>query len=515
MDRMISSISCAPDHPDLVYTRKQGPFKKRYLYRLQGFSPVKTFNVYHTDHLDTLVRAVKERIFFVKSVDGEFIPPAIASSYQYVFDNLLPFFSIFRTYVRHSTPMSLEQFSASYTGRKRAIYEDAVKSFSNKPLSKVDSKVKVFVKVEKSNKVDPVPRVISPRSPRYHVSVGRFIKPIEKKIYKAIGSVFGATTVFKGLNAKDRGQRLREHWESFDDPVVFLLDASRFDQHISVLLLKWEHMIYELYYSGMKVLAMLLRWQLVNSGVAYVSDGKLKFTVVGKRMSGDINTALGNCLIMCALVYSFIVTIGISKFRLADDGDDCVLFIERRDADRVKSTLSDWFLRMGLVMKVIGPIDVFEKIEFCQAQPVWTPEGWIMVRSVPICVAKDCASIKPLNSVRMFEGWCAAVGEGGLSLAGRIPILQEFYRSVYKSGNGRKAMKHDPTMETGLVMLSKGMGRAYGYIHPRTRFSFWKAFDICPDQQIGIESMYRGQRILYSNKPPSLSPAFQYYNYTG
>jgi hypothetical protein len=52
-----------------------------------------------------------------------------------------------------------------------------------------------------------------------------------------------------------------------------------------------------------KELAELLKWQLQNKGFARTIDGLIKYSVEGCRMSGDMNTALGNCTIMCALVY--------------------------------------------------------------------------------------------------------------------------------------------------------------------------------------------------------------------
>lgn len=71
---------------------------------------------------------------------------------------------------------------------------------------------------------------------------------------------------------------------------------------MSVQALKWEHSIYNAMFRSDE-LAELLGWQLTNKGFARTTDGLIKYEVKGCRMSGDMNTALGNCMIMCALVY--------------------------------------------------------------------------------------------------------------------------------------------------------------------------------------------------------------------
>jgi len=135
---------------------------------------------------------------------------------------------------------------------------------------------------------------------------------------------------------------------------------------------------------------------------------------------------------------------------------------------------------------------VFEQIEFCQAHPIEIPGGYVMVRKVPVSIAKDSISVKPLDNPKIFKRWCKAVGQGGLALAGGIPVVQEIYRIYENTGGNVEALVGDPTQETGLAMLSKGMKRHYEpYIHPITRVSFWRAFGICIAQQIAVEREIR------------------------
>ncbi len=85
-----------------------------------------------------------------------------------------------------------------YRGRRRTIYQNAADSLLTRSISQRDAKVKAFVKAEFINsdeKPDPDPRVISPRDPRYNVEVGKYLRPIEHRIYGMIAKIFGEPTV--------------------------------------------------------------------------------------------------------------------------------------------------------------------------------------------------------------------------------------------------------------------------------------------------------------------------------
>jgi hypothetical protein len=478
--------------------------KQRVSYHLKGLAPDVNFNVYETT-LTSIVRTIKERVFYVSDGQGGFVTPPKPEK-RHVQQYCAMFIKEFNNRVKSVSPLTNEQFVGAYVGRRRTIYEKALESLHGNPVVKKDSILSYFLKVEKTNftaKSDPVPRGISPRNPRYHVSLGVFIKRIEHEVYNIIADIFGATTVAKGLNAQQRGNLMLSHWKSFKDPVAVGLDASRFDQHVSKEMLEIEHAFYMKFFPNNKRLARLLKWQLINHGKARFTGGVAKFKIKGTRASGDMNTALGNCLLMCMNVYSYMhnQNISVKDFRLINDGDDCVLFMERSLLNKLLTLHRD-FVKLGFNMKVEDPVFIFEKIVFCQAQPVLTPEGPILVRQISVSLAKDCMSIKPLNSLGIFEKWTSAVGKGGMSLTGQIPILQDFYQSFIRSSNGSKPLRNDPSQETGLEKLSKGMKRSYGDVHTLTRVSFWRAFDIDPVKQKAIEDEYRKITIVYDPTYP-------------
>jgi len=253
--------------------------------------------------------------------------------------------------------------------------------------------------------------------------------------------------------------------------------------------LKWEHSVYESFYPRDKYFNRLLRLQRRNRGVGYTKSGKIIYKVDRNRMSGDSNTALGNVLIMCGLIYTYCNSKGI-KFRLADDGDDSVTIIERADLSLFMDGLYDWFHSYGFSMAVEEPVYTFEKISFCQCQPVFDGTMWVMVRDPRVALSKDCLSLKPLNGKKVMERWMSAVGKGGLSLTGGIPVWQNFYRQFKTKSNGATPLT-DPTLETGAARMARGMKRDFvDDVPPISRYSFWVAFDVSPEAQIAIERTF-------------------------
>lgn len=251
--------------------------------------------------------------------NGLFVPPHKPLGKQHFFCALQIFTDKLLRRLPSTVPITQQQFVDTYRGRKHVLYTQALASLVSRQLEAKDSAVKVFVKYEKfnfSSKPDAVPRVISPRSPRFNVEFGRFIRPIEERIFDAIGKVYGRTTVMKGMNAAQSGELIYEKWAAFRQPAAIGLDAERFDQHVSKEALSYEHFIYQRCFWSQRDkrrLSKLCMQQLVNRCSGHVTDGWLKYTTDGCRMSGDMNTSLGNCVLMCAMVYSYAAECGSNR----------------------------------------------------------------------------------------------------------------------------------------------------------------------------------------------------------
>lgn len=475
----------------MLCTRITGLPKTRRVNLLLNVSNGINFGV-HNNNIENLERALLERVFFVSTDNGFQRPPQPKPDAFKC--NLKHFKHQFRKHMGYATKWSFDEFVNSYTGRKHNMYRNAVDSFELKPLSIRDSYISAFVKAEKINfsaKKDPAPRVIQPRSPRYNAVVGVYIKAIEHKIYKVIENVFGAPTVSKGLNADELGILVAQKWNRFNKPVAIGLDASRFDQHCSVQALEWEHSIYRLYFPNDKHFNQLLKWQIHNRGYGNCADGKVKYTTEGCRMSGDMNTGLGNCLLMCAMIYAYMQS-RVTKYELINNGDDCVLFMEQEDINKLHDC-SEWFVNMGFTMKIEEPVYILEKVVFCQMSPIFDGENYLMVRDPRTCLTKDLVSIKPLDTINAWKFYCQAISDSGRACAGGVPILTNFYQMLNVGARARTKF----TPDSGLEFMAERMKRDFTTPNDEMRLSFWRAFDIVPDTQEAIEEYYRSTKLAF------------------
>lgn len=494
-------------HPDLEVIRLQGTsVKPRKMVQVDKVSPPVNLVVLNSSIVN-LERAVLERVFYVGSKTKGFSTPPEPVPGIYA-QRMSQFKELLRRESSTATLWTTTQVVDSYKGRKRTIYAKAFSSLEVESVKREDSYMKVFIKgTEKTNisaKPDPTPRVIQPRDYRYGAELARYIKPIEHEIYSMIARIYGGPTVMKGYTAVEQGEILRSKWMMFSRPVAVGLDASRFDQHVSVQALKWEHDIYSMMFPSDSKLKKLLSWQLKNTARGYTKDGKLRYKVAGKRMSGDQNTALGNCVLMCGLVFSYAKSLNI-PIQLINNGDDCVVFMEDKYLQKFSSTLDNWFVEMGFSMKVEKPVFDLEKVEFCQTKPIFDGEKYLMVRNPIVGLAKDSVCVRPIHNAKAYEAWIAAVGQGGLASTGGIPIFQEFYSSYIRAANGRRAWHHASCEDDGLYKIGWKMDRKYQQVKASTRYSFWLAYDITPDEQIAIENYYRGYQPRYSKLEPTTS----------
>jgi len=301
----------------------------------------------------------------------------------------------------------------------------------------------------------------------------------------------------KGMTPDQVAGAIVTAWRGFKAPVGIGLDASRFDQHVSREALEWEHGIYARRFVDNGELRWLLKQQLENVGYGDYPGGQIRYKTDGCRMSGDMNTGLGNCLLMCCMMKAYIDEIGITG-RLINNGDDCVLIVEQEDLQKVMDTYKQWFLEMGFKMTLEGDgiATRLEQIVFCQLQPVFTGEhGWTMVRQLK-AVVKDAACLTP--DLKGIPTWMGAVGECGLALAGDIPVYGAIYSAYARMGvvnksdgrHQRVTNGHAAFRNTGMALASRGMNRGANPVTDEARASFYFAFGVEPRLQREFEERY-------------------------
>jgi hypothetical protein len=488
---------------------RKGP---RSYYRVNGDNGPK-WDMPNND-IDSVSHAILERVFFVKK-DGQFkrAPKpweaprhagkinSVAVAKRYVKNANATFCSRMEKLATTNgkvSPISDQEFLEYYGGAKRKCYEAAVESLKDTPLEVRDCRVKVFTKDE-YRKPGGAPRAIQPRSPRYNVKLGRYLKSLEHEIFHAIDKIFDPSedhkTVAKGMNMNERGAEIASMWGRYADPVAVGLDASRFDQHINSSLLEMEHLIYHMWSTGkgegLPNLSTLLKHQRVNRGRYKSIDGKIKYTVEACRMSGDMNTSLGNVTIMCALMYSYAESKGLlGQISLLNDGDDCVIIMDRRNLEKFREGLEEWFLDMGITMCYDGVYNTLEAIEFCQSRPVFDEKmGYRLVPRPTKRLYSDLITTKPIGSKKVYQKWLGAVAGCGLAMSTGLPIFSSFYQWVGKGATPYVPKAGDVYYKYRQELVDRMVFRIRTPSN-RERISFYHAFNITPVEQVMIEKYY-------------------------
>lgn len=402
----------------------------------------------------------------------------------------------------------------SYKGSKRDKYIQAVERVLAGGLHRKDAGVKMFVKGEKLNpkKNNPDPRAIQFRDPKYCVALARYLKPLEHHLYELCGDgkiLPESRLIGKGLSQYGRATLLQSKLSNFKMPRVLSLDASRFDQHVDIELLKVEHSVYNTmcYHPEFK---RLLQWQLINYGT---SSKGIKYVAKGKRMSGDLNTALGNCLLMVIMVSAFMRGLpGDHKYDLLDDGDDCLLIIEADSYEVVAANIQPTFLTYGMELKIESVADTLEKVEWCQGNPVQIGAGVVkFVRNPWKLMSVALGGTKYFDAPeRPRRRLVNTIGTSELILNLGVPVLQEFAVALMRNAETTELIRYTEAdgyyhkLDRELKELNIGVLSRYAPppITDVARESFFVAFGITPQEQLDLEeALSRWQFNLVGDTP--------------
>jgi len=367
------------------------------------------------------------------------------------------------------------------------------------------SEIEMFVKIEgiklDPNKPNPDCRAIQFRRPEYTLQLAAHIKISEHRLY-ALADVpgFGPGRLFaKNMNPTQRAKELRVKYEWLGHHVNILeLDASRFDAHMSTALLEFvEHNYWIKTCLGPQI-AELLKWQRMNKGAfkVHTESGfvKQKYAVRGGRMSGDANTAAGNCIIMACLLAAFGNATG-RRFTFLCDGDDSVFFYDGPIIP--DDEIDGYFRKFGMTMKVEARPTTFEEINFCQSKPVRVGGEWTMIRNPHKILSKLGVSHK-LGDPKGRWKYIRTVALGELSLTRGCPVIQPFLKQVVdvctraltprqqRRGMIHKAALNDYWRLSHYLPSDWEEGRTLP-ITPSARESFLRAWGFSIDQQLRLE----------------------------
>lgn len=216
-------------------------------------------------------------------------------------------------------------------------------------------------------------------------------------------------------------------------------------------------------------------------------------------MSGDVNTGVGNVIIMCGLIRGFLVEQGITHCDLVDNGDDLLLMVRGYDVHKVTENIGKYYLDRGYHLDVEYVTQTPEKVRFCQAAPIMIhPDGTRkMVRDI-CSVQKDfyLKRNEPQKALGIFK----SILECGLAANSGIPVLQQLgcaHRKVKRKfdkplarGDFDVHIRH-----TGLWFWSKGLPAKAEEISGIARLSFELAFGVPVDVQLYLEEYIKDWNI--------------------
>lgn len=392
-------------------------------------------------------------------------------------------------------PLSFSETLETFPSERRPRYQQAWESLVLNPLVPADARISAFVKAEKFDpnaKENPDPRMIQARDPRYNLVLARYLRPIEKIIY-GLKDSSETRMVAKGLNQGERASLLKEKFQMFEDPVCFSIDASRWDKHVSKPILEIEHSFYLGLHGGHPELDRLLKWQINNK---VRTQGGMKYECVGGRMSGDMNTALGNCLLMVLMVRAALRHLKI-RAGIMDDGDDCLVICDQKDFEKLKQQLIAIFLEFGQELKIENVTHDIRKVIFCQSQMVFDGEKDLMVRDWRKVLSHACCGTKHWNDPNEVRPMMGLVGACELALSAGVPILQEFALALIRMSDGKTSTIKN-VMSTGLYYRIKYECGSLEIPHSKSRpvsdkarEAFTKAFGITASHQRDIEGVLR------------------------
>jgi len=326
-------------------------------------------------------------------------------------------------------PWATRQVCDNYSGAKRTRYLNAEESLIREgPASELDARLSTFVKADKlrfeGGRKDP--RIIQARGVRYNLELACYLKPLEHALYNLRGdrvkSGHGRRVIVKGLNQRERASLISEKLDSIPNCTVLGLDMRRFDAHVSVEQLRIEHKVYNTMLRDPRF-AKLLSWQLKNKG--RTSNG-IRYSVTGGRMSGDMNTALGNCILMYLMCCAVAKRLSLKNWDVNIDGDDTLFFLPNEHVARFLEEAPGLFLEFGHVVKIESIARELEAVLHCQSRPVKAAKGYQMVRNPWKVMSNALSAVRHFHEPRGGMRVMKSIAMCELALNQGVPVLQPY-----------------------------------------------------------------------------------------
>lgn len=502
------------------YQTLQCDYPLRRLMRVKFPAPMWELDV-HEDCVHNQERAVRGRVLGVIPV----IDPAMASLLAITIAEVS----------KTLTPVPetcLEDSVQAFPKKRRKRYLKALEDLLSTGLTRRDAIISSFVKMEKLQilQKDGDPRIIQTRGGKFHLVFSQMTKPVEHSLAHILDPVNQYPLIAKGRNLDERASLLQSMWRRRMQPVALSLDLSRWDMHVQVPLIKEVLKLYMLHTSD-PVIVWCMN-QLLNN--VCFTNKRIRYKVQGGVMSGDMTTALGNCIAVIAIVLTFREVLynaalcGVGNIASAlrinpgftesgraflaaleeqdlghlardwmmvlDDGDDHVIVVEEANVGVAETLLPLWWKAMGHTLKVEGVVRDLEKVEFCQHRPFIGERRVTMVPNPCKVIPKSC--IVTGKYIQDPSPYLRTVFTARAMLHRDIPILGPFFQTQATTlGRGEVL----DTCGQEFQHINSSLHYLLNYtpqklelpesqeVEENDRYLMWRMWDITPTDQIHME----------------------------
>lgn len=379
-------------------------------------------------------------------------------------------------------------------GRKLKRYWGGINKYLRQGLTKKDSRITEMQKLEfyeRSKIAEKEDRGIQFRSTQYNAALASHLHNVEERLIHLHDGEH--RIVMKGLKPDECMKCIACGTEDFKDPVFLCFDHARFDAHVHWLLLLVEYMIYYYCRRGNPEMMRYLFWQLSNIGYSF---GGIKYMMRGKRMSGDVNTGLGNTLLNLCMLRALLAYFGI-KGRVFLNGDDSVVICEREDAKIIMDNYKEFFAKLG--MKTEGEmVDDLFKAEFCQNRPCWIDGELKSVRD-PMKVISTVGQSGSTHDEQTMREVVKATCLCEFALNGtNCPVISPYVKRVYNTVENARVMLDNRWRYKVEAYNLDIMGKTKipePAVSESSRYYFWRSWGIDPGEQIMIENQLIEQQV--------------------
>nr|QZZ63333.1 hypothetical protein [Nelson wasp-associated virus 1] len=374
------------------------------------------------------------------------------------------------------------------TGRRKKRFMQGILELRDQGVMRKDARITEMQKLEMydSTKIaTKEDRGIQFRTVKYNAALARELHNIEERVIGMHPD--GYHPVMKGATPQQRAERIAIGQSRFKKPLYLLLDHSRFDAHVNEYLLDQEHRFYLRCRRGNPFLRRLLRFQYINRGR---TKGGIGYVSRAKRMSGDINTGLGNTVLNYCMLRAWLNCSGVNG-HIYLDGDDSVIIVEDDDKGKLLP-VEEFMLNFGMVT-ICETVTEFWKVEFCQSKPVLVDGTVRFVRNphkVMATVGQSAEVLDPIVAGDNLRASCLCE----LAMNGNCPVISKYCRRILDYvGNG--PVRFSPS----LLWKAEQYGikfEAPPEVEPsdESRYTMWRAWGIDP----GMQEVYEQQHQIFS-----------------